>query len=159
MKDNYRRLIQLADEVFDIKSDPTQLNPDQDVINRLKRIHPSTVSEYGDENGPVAWLLIIPTTEELMHKFIEGSINEKELFELTPENGKYDAIYLGSALVLKEYRRKGLIKGLAVKAINEIRKDHPIKFLFIWPFTKEGDYASDKISELTSLPLLKKKKN
>ncbi len=158
MNENYRRLVQMADDVFSVKSDPTQLDVNEEVIKHLKKIHPATVSEYSDENGPVAWLIIIPTTEDLIRKFIEGTITERELYDLTPLNRKYEAIYLSSALVLEEYRRKGIIKDLALKAIAEVRKDHPIRFLCSWPFTEEGNMASDKISKLTSLPLLKRKK-
>jgi hypothetical protein len=43
-KSNLERLIQLADEVFDMKNDPHQLNVDQDVIRRLSAMHPSTLS-------------------------------------------------------------------------------------------------------------------
>ncbi len=158
MNDNYRRLVQMADDIFSVKSDPTQLDVDENVIRRLKLIHPATVSEYSDENGPAAWLIVIPITEDLMRKFVDGSITERELYDQTPETGKYDAIYLSSALVLEEYRRKGIIKELAIKAIEEIRKDHPIRYLVTWPFTTEGNLASEKISELSSLPLLKRKK-
>ncbi|HLN53624.1 MAG TPA: hypothetical protein VK212_07935 [Lentimicrobium sp.] len=158
MNEHYRRLLQMADDVFSVKSDPTQLDVDQEVIKRLQKIHPATVSEYSDEKGPAAWLILIPTTEDLMRKFIDGSVTERELYDQTPLKAKYDAIYLSSALVLEEYRRKGIIKDLALKAIEAIRKDHPIQYLFTWPFTSEGDLASDKIAELTSLPLLKRKK-
>ena len=43
---NFERLIQLADEVFAVKSDPSQLDVNQDVLARLKKIHPATISEY-----------------------------------------------------------------------------------------------------------------
>jgi hypothetical protein len=59
---NLERMIKLADDVFDIKSDPDQLDVNQDVITRLQRIHPATVSEFNDGNGPAAWVLVIPTT-------------------------------------------------------------------------------------------------
>jgi hypothetical protein len=55
----------------------------QDVIERLQRIHPATVSEYDDGNGPVAWVLVIPTTTGLMNRFLKCEISEKELFGLT----------------------------------------------------------------------------
>ena len=155
-KSNIERLIQLAEEVFEVKNDPDQLDVDQKVIERLKQIHPSTISEYTDVNGPVAWVLVIPTTNDLMKKFLESSITEKELFEQTPANAQFEALYLCSALVLKEYRRKGIVKEITISAINSIRKDHPLKTLFVWPFSKEGDLAAETISRITSLPLLKR---
>jgi len=153
---NLERMIQLADEVFATKHDPDQLNVDQDVLERLLKIHPATVSEYDDGNGPVAWILLIPTTIDLMNRFIANEISEKELFDLTPADSTYQALYLCSALVLEEYRRKGIAKQLTLQAIENIRKDHPLKSLFVWAFSKEGDLGSETLAALTSLPLLKR---
>ena len=153
---NFERLVQLAEQVFAVKSDPSQLNVDQDVIERLFRIHPSTVSEERDENGPVAWLLVIPTTVDLMNRFLAEEITERELFNLTPLDTSYEAIYLCSGLVLEEYRRKGITKQLALQAIEAIRKDHPVKVLFSWAFSIEGDLAAERIAELAGLHLLKR---
>jgi len=153
---NYERLIKLANEVFSVKSDPVQLDVNQEVLERLKKIHPATISEFDDGNGPVAWVLLIPTTIELMYRFLENEISEKELFELTPTDTTYDAIYLCSALVLEEHRRKGITKQLVINAIEIICRDHPVKALFVWAFSKEGDLASETIARLVSLPLYKR---
>ena len=153
---NLERLIRMADEVFANKSDPNQLDVNEEVMERLLRIHPSTVSEYDDGNGPVAWVLIIPSTTGLMNSFLENKISEKELFDLTQPDVAYDAVYLCSALVLEEYRRKGIAKQLALEAIAKIRLEHPIKALFVWTFSKEGELGSEAIARSTSLPLFKK---
>ena len=153
---NFERLVQLADEVFAVKSDPSQLDVNPEVLERLQKMHPATVSAFDDGNGPVAWVLLIPTTLELMKRFIESEISEKELFNLTPLDIKYDAIYLCSALVLEEYRRKGITKNLAMSAIEIIRKDHPLEAAFAWAFTREGDLAAETIARLAELPLYKR---
>jgi len=153
---NFERMIKLADNVFDIKSDPNQLDVNQDVIERLRLIHPATVSEYNDANGPVAWVLIIPTTADIMNRFLKCEISEKELFELTPPDFSYEVLYLCSALVLEEYRRKGITKQLVIEAIEKIRQDHPITALFVWAFSKEGDLASEAIARVVSLPLYRR---
>jgi hypothetical protein len=153
---NLERMIQLAEDVFAVKNDPDQLDVNQEVIERLKRIHPSAISEFVDGDGPVAWILLIPTTLDLMNKFLENKITERELFDLTPLDIKYEALYLCSALVLEEYRRKGITKRLVLNAIENIRKDHPLKSLFVWPFSKEGDQGAETIARLASLPLYKK---
>ncbi len=153
---NYDRMIRLAEEVFAVKSDPSQLDVNLDIIERLKRMHSATISEHVDENGPVAWVLLIPTTLELMNLFLEKKISEKELYNLTPLNIKYEALYLCSALVLEEYRRKGITKRLVLAAIENIRKDHPLKSLFVWTFSKEGELASESIARLSGLPLQKR---
>jgi ribosomal protein S18 acetylase RimI-like enzyme len=153
---NLERLIQLAENVFAVKSDPDQLDVDWQVLEKLRKIHPATVSDFDEGMGPVAWVLLIPTTTELMKKFLAKEISEKQLYEMTPIGASYDAIYLCSALVLEEFRRKGTAKELTLKAINDIRKDHPVKALFVWSFTKEGDLAANTIASLTSLPLYKR---
>ena len=154
---NFERLVKLADEVFSVKNDPSQLDVNQEVLERLWQIHPATVSDYDEGNGPVAWVLIIPTTFDLMIQFLELKISERELFELTPLNTLYETIYLCSALVLDEYRRKGITKQLALSAIDQIRKHHPVKAIFVWAFSSEGDFAAERIAELADIPLYKRK--
>jgi ribosomal protein S18 acetylase RimI-like enzyme len=155
---NFERMIKLAEEVFAAKEDPDQLDVNQEVLERLDRIHPATVSEYDDGNGPVAWVLLIPTTLDLMNRFLENAISEKELFDLTPLDTTYEALYLCSAMVLEEYRRKGIAKQLALNAIESIQKNHPLKALFVWAFSNEGDLGSEALARLTSLPLYKRLK-
>lgn len=148
--------MRLVEEVFATREDPDQLSVDSLVMERLHRIHPSALSEFDDGHGPVAWVLLIPTTRSLMNRFLAKEITEKELFDLTIPGGTYDALYLCSALVLEEYRRKGIVKNLVLRSIEEIRKDHPLKALFVWPFTKEGDLAAEALAKLLGLPLLKR---
>lgn len=149
-------MLQLAEDVFASRSDPEQLDVNQEVIEHLKKIHPSTVSEYDEGNGPVAWVLLIPTTYALMHEFVMCRISEKELFERTPLNTTYDALYLCSALVLEEYRKQGIAKKMILKAAEDIRKQHPIRALASWAFSKEGDSGAETIAKLSSLPLFKR---
>ena len=153
---NYERLIQLSDEVFSSRTDPDQLNVNENVMEHLQLIHPDTLSEFDEGNGPVCWLLCIPTSLDLMTKFINKTISERELYELTPLNTKYEAIYLCSALLLEEFRGKGIAQNLAIKAIESIRIDHPIEALFFWSFSKEGEKLAEKVSRLIGLPLYKR---
>ena len=150
---NYERMILLADEVFSSRTDPHQLNVNENVMEHLQLIHSDTISEYDDGNGPVCWILCIPTTLDLMNKFINKEISERELYELTPLNTKYEAIYLCSALLLEEFRGKGIAQRLGVVAIENIKIDHPIKALFFWSFSKEGEKLAEKVSSLIGLPL------
>ncbi|MGZ3864831.1 MAG: hypothetical protein ACXVPN_16320 [Bacteroidia bacterium] len=157
MPGSFERMIQLAEEAFAVREDPDQLDVNESVIKRLPEMHPSTVSEF-DDNGPAVWILLIPTTTELMHKFLEKEISEKQLYEKTPLHIKYQAIYLCSAMVLSEYRRKGIAKRLTVEAVTGICREHPVKTLFVWPFSKEGDALAEEIAKLCGLPLLKRNK-
>ena len=153
---NYERIIQLSDEVFSSRTDPDQLNVDEKVMERIGLIHPNTLSEFDDGNGPVCWILCIPTTLDLMSKFIDQKISERELYELTPLNTKYEAIYLCSALLLEEFRGKGIAQKLAVQALENIKTDHNIKVLFFWAFSKEGEKLAEKLSGLMGLPLYRR---
>lgn len=153
---NYERMIQLSDDVFSSRTDPDQLNVNENVMEHLQLIHPDTISEYDNGNGPVCLILYIPTTIELMTQFINKEISERELFELTPLNTKYEAIYLCSALLLEEFRGQGIAQRLAIKAIESIKIDHSIKALFYWPFSKEGEKLAEKVSRLVGLPLHKR---
>ena len=153
---NYERLIQLSDEVFSSRTDPDQLNVNENVMEHLQLIHPDTISEYDNGNGPVCWILCIPTTLDLMTQFINKKISERELYELTPLNTNYEAIYMCSALLLEEFRGKGIAQNLALKAIENIKIDHYIKALFFWAFSKEGEKLAEKLSGLVGLPLYKR---
>jgi|APCry1669189000_1035189.scaffolds.fasta_scaffold187061_1 hypothetical protein len=153
---NFERMIQLSDEVFSSRVDPDQLNVNENVMEHLQLIHPDTISEYDDGNGPVCWILCIPTTLDLMNQFIDKKISERELYEQTPLNIKYEAIYMCSALLLEEFRGKGIAQTLGLKAIENIKKDHSIKALFFWSFSKEGEKLAKKASDLMGLPLYKR---
>lgn len=155
-KSNFERMIALSDKVFSSRIDPDQLDVNEEVMEHLQRIHPDTISEYDDGNGPICWILCIPTTINLMNQFIHQKISERELYELTPLNTKYEAIYLCSALLLEEYRGKGIAQGIAIKAIESIKLDHSIKALFLWAFSKEGEKLAEKVSGSTGLPLYKR---
>jgi GNAT superfamily N-acetyltransferase len=152
-EDNLQRMIRLAEEFFDMKNDPDQLTVDGETIARLREIHPDTMSEESDENGPIAWMLVIPTTHALMEEFTRGAINERELLERTPPGGTYDALYLCSALVLPEQRGKGLARRLASRAIMSIRRDHPIRSLFYWGFSGGGDALAASLARECGLPV------
>ena len=153
---NFERMLQLADEVFATKNDPNQLDVNQEVIEQLQLLHPHTVSEEVNDDGPIAWVLVIPTTIELMEQFMAGKISENELLSLTPADELFEVIYLCSALVLPEFRRKGITKKLTLAAIDGIKQNHPITHLLVWPFSPEGDLAAQHLAQLTKLTLAKR---
>jgi len=150
------RMLQLVGEFFDVKNDPDQLNITEDMMEKLKGIHPSTMSEYNEGDGPIVWILVIPVKGITMQRFLSGEISESTLLDETHPNEKYNAIYLCSASVLPEYRRKGLAKKLTLDAINAIRKDHQITSLFYWSFSPEGEALAQSIAKKVNLPLYKR---
>ena len=155
---NYERLIALANSVFETKNDPHQLDVNEEVIERLAAIHPSCLSEFDEGDGPLSWVLVFPTSNNLKDRFLKNEITEKELFYLTEIGIKYDSIYLCSALVLEEYRKKGIAKQLTLNAIKNIQKDHKITSLFYWAFTEEGRWAAESVAKEIGLELLESKR-
>ncbi len=153
---NLERMIKLAEDFFETKNDPAQISVDEEVMAKLLSIHPSTRSEERDENGPIAWILVIPTTLDVMNRFIARTINEQELLDETKPGGRYEAIYLCSALVLPEFRGKGLARRLATNAIVSIRAEHPIQSLYVWSFSDEGEHLASAIAKDTGLPLYRR---
>ena len=150
------RMIQLAEDFFGTRNDSTQISVNEEVLNRLRQIHSHTLNEKRNDDGPVAWILIVPTTAELMKRFIDGKINESELLSMTSIGVAYETIYLCSALVLPEFRGKGIAKQLTIEAVERIRKDHSIQSLFVWQFSSEGEKLADTVAKAVELPLYKR---
>jgi hypothetical protein len=152
-KPNFNRMLQLIDEVFATRNDPGQIQVDQKQQKKLHEIHPATLTEYADDNGPLIWVLMIPTTYAIMTDFLSKKISEKELLARTQPGATYDCIYLCSATTLPECRSKGETKKLCVAAIRAICKDHPVTTLFVWPFTKEGQWLAEAVAKACNLTL------
>jgi len=152
-KNNLERMIQLAESVFHAKNDLAQISVTQEDMQKLRAIHPRSMTEAADSQGPFAWILLIPTTRGLMEKFIAKEIGERDLVDRTPLDIQYDALYLCSALVLPEHRGKGLAKRLMLDAIASIREQHPIRSLFYWAFSEEGEKLAHSVARGCGLPL------
>lgn len=150
---NYQRMFQIIDEVFATREDPDQLQVDQKVIDKLNAIHPDCLSEIADENGPVIWALMIPTTQRVMENFLEGKISERELLNQTSPGENFTCLYLCSVTTLPEHRQKGETKKICLRAIQNIASKFPIATLYVWAFTPEGESLARKLSHETSLPL------
>ena len=154
---NFNKMIRIIDEVFATRNDPNQIQVNPEQLKKLQAISPLTLSEVTDENGPVIWLLMVPTTRDIMLDFLNKKISEKKLLKQTKPGHVYDCLYLCSATTLPEYRGKGETKKLCLATIEAIQKTHPIKTLFVWPFTKGGDRLSEAIARECDLELLKLK--
>jgi len=150
-------MVQLAEDFFVVKNDPEQLDVDESVIARLQELHPATLSEEIEGDGPVVWILLIPSTTEVMRRFLRKEINEKELLALSRPGDRFDAVYLCSALVLPEFRRQGRAERAAAAAIRRISGDFPVSALFVWPFSGEGDRLAKRLSGQLNLPLYERK--
>ena len=150
---NFQRMLALIDDVFATRSDPDQLQVDEAVIEKLQAIHPATLGEYNEGNGPCVWVLVIPTTRAVMDDFLAGRITEQQPLDRTESGQPFEALYLCSATVLPEYRRRGLALQLCVDAINAIQLKYPLQYLYTWPFTPEGRALAEHVAKKTGLTL------
>ena len=156
MKPNLQRMLQLIDEVFATRSDPDQLQVTPQQQKKLQAIHPATLTERADKDGPYIWVLMIPTSSRVMNDFISGKISESRLLQNTSAGEEYDTIYLCSVTTLPEYRGRGETKQACLEAIRKISADHPVHTLFVWPFTGPGDGLAHALAKETGLRLLKR---
>jgi GNAT superfamily N-acetyltransferase len=121
------------------------------------------MGENVNDDGPVAWTIVIPVTRRTKELFLNSEIGETELVTLTLEEMTRDrhvifsSIYLCSVLVLPEFRGKGIAKELLGKSITAIRKDHPIEELFVWAFSGEGNGLAKNIAAAMKLPLFERR--
>lgn len=158
MSNNLNRMLQLVDDFFSMKDDPNQLKVTDEVLETLTKLHPSTLSEQIDKDGPVCWILMIPTSEKTMELFLNDKISESDILNLSIDKTNIDSIYLCSALALPEFRNKGIAKQLSIDAIKKMQFTFPIKTLYTWPFSEAGKNLANSIAVEVNLPLKLKEK-
>ena len=156
MSNNFEKMLDLVTAFFDTKNDPDQISITEEDREKLLAIHPSTLSELANEDGPIVWILLIPTTKELMYRFISREISENQLLKDTPLGIEYDCVYLCSATVLTEFQGKGLAKKVALEALDTICQIHPIKHLFYWQFSEGGKALANSIAKQKGMELLER---
>lgn len=149
-------MMQLIDDTFEMRNDPGQLEVNEEQREKLAALHPATLSELANADGPLIWVLLVPTTQALMSSFLAGTLSEKELLEQTPLAASYDCLYLCSVSTLPEVRGKGQTKALCLKAIRSITAEHPIQTLCVWPFSQEGLGLAKSLANTLGMELLVK---
>jgi len=129
---------QIAESFFGTNDDPTQIKISVEAFEKFKSISPDSILYEIDEKGePISWVANLPTTKELMNKFLNGEINERELMDLTTSQGRYSAVYLCAAFTLPEHRRKKLASKLMNESISRIPLIENFD-LFSWSVSPEG---------------------
>lgn len=147
---------QIAEDFFGTSYDPTQIKISHESFEKFKSLSPDTILYEIDESGePISWIANLPTTKELMRKFLANEITEKELMDATEPQGKYSAVYLCGAFTLPEHRRKGLTKKLMMESISKIPLTDDFE-LFAWPVSSEGLNAVKNMEKETGRVILNK---
>lgn len=151
--DRLQRMIACAESFFETKNDPSQLSITPEVMERLRSLHPRSMTEIADAEGPYVWIIVIPTMNATMEEFLAGRIGERELLDQTPPGHAYEALYLCSALVLPEFRGRGLARKAVCDAVAVLRAAHPIRTLYFWGFSPEGVRLAASVARRTGLPV------
>ena len=153
MSKNFEKMMEVVNATFDTRSDPDQISVSAEERERLEALHPATLSELADADGPLVWILLVPTTRHLADLFQQGAISERDLLMRTQPGDAFDVIYLCSASVLPEVRGQGLARKVCLDAINAICADHKITALLCWPFSEGGRALAQSVAQATGLPL------
>jgi len=84
-----------------------------------------------------------------MNQFLNSKIGEQELFtrSMILEEKEINSLYICFAVIEKEYRKKGIVSQSITYQINEIKKDHKIKDLFVWPYSEAGLKSAKEIAK------------
>lgn len=155
-QDNYRKMFEVINEVFSLRTDFEQLQVTEPEQKKLAALHSACLSELANDAGPLIWCLVIPTTEATMRKFLAAEISESQLLEQTTKGDTFTAIYLCSVTTLPEVRAQGKSYALCEKAIKAICETYAIRYLYLWPFSTQGLSLASKLSANLNLPLLQR---
>ena len=135
----------VAESIFGTAKDPEQMSISMDSWDKLQALNENCVLyEQNDGGNLISWIVVMPTTKDLMHKFLNKEINEQQLLDQTKAQDKYSALYLCSGITLPDYRRQGH----ALKLFLDVIKRMPLTGdyqLFAWPTTPEGKKLADRI--------------
>ena len=147
------KMLDIGEQFFGTANDPDQMPATRESFYKLQRLHPKTVIYRLEKGEPISWVVVLPTSAELMEKFLRGEINERELLDLTEPQDKYEALYLCAAFTVSEYRRRGYVIEMFKEAINAIPHVQDVK-LFAWLFSQEGRRLTEKLNSVLGTKIL-----
>ena len=145
--DAFEKVLKISEEFFGTAQDPDQMPITRASADKLLSIHPdSVIYKFDGEGNPIAWMVTVPTSTEVMERFLKGDISERELLDEAARDKKFEALYLCGAFVLPEYRKKGYAKELSLEAIRTISAGKELP-LYAWIYSPEGKKLADSVSK------------
>lgn len=150
-------MMNIAEQFFGTEQDPEQIPITKESLKKLLKLDKNAFSYKKDGRGNIiGWIVLVPTNRKLAEDFINGEISEKELFDKTKPQKKYDALYLCSVIVMPKYRRKGYAINMAVNSLNNMALKKDV-LLFYWPFSKEGKLLAQKAEKILKRKIIERK--
>lgn len=115
------KVFDIADKEFGVGSNSNMYNPTEEEFYNIQKKYPFSFCIIKNNNNVVGYVILFPCSNKLMTDFLNKKINEHELVKeidknITLEN--VECLYLMSAYIDKEYRRKGIITEIYKKMID-----------------------------------------
>jgi GNAT superfamily N-acetyltransferase len=137
-KDSFEKIKKISEEFFGTKSDPEQIEINQENADELYKLHSGTIIyKFNEKDEPIAWVTTIPTSIHVMNDFLDKKISERELMGLALKEKSFEALYLCGVFVLPEYRNMGYGKSMLLQGIEKVSQDKDIP-LYCWNYSEEG---------------------
>ena len=144
-------LIQIAkqsEEPFSVVADELQMPATPEAFQKLLSLDSNSVIWKLNESGEVvSWIAVVPTSQNLAEKFLNGNITERQLFCMTEYTETYEALYLCAAYTHPEHRRFGYVSEMFKESLSKIRSVIDAQ-LFAWPITSDGEYLTQNFSRM-----------
>ncbi len=133
------KTFKIAEQFYGSESHPDHIPIKAESAAKLDSISDNWFNcAFDDNNEPISWIVVIPTSIALMKDFITAKITEKQLFDSTSIATPQEALYLCSAFTIPEYRRQGLAMRLILETIGQFEQSGT-KELFAWIYSPEGE--------------------
>lgn len=158
-EDEKTEIGRINEEYFQTSKDKEQAEISRERLEWIVKSFPEGVGIIKTDKI-IGSTLVLPCTLELMNSFLKNKINEEELFKGMEEYSSYDkmeAIYLCSAILLPEYRGKGLASQSWKMSIRKMmEKSDKKSVLFYWEYSNEGKFLSERVARDLGLELRRK---
>ena len=151
-KKDWDESAQLAQDFFHTETKPDEIQISEENKRFIHKYMPDCNNIIRAEKKVIGSTFIVPCNKEIMRRFLNKKISEKDLFEEVKKKITYknfDTIYLCSSFLKKEYRGRGLAIEARIKSIKKILHGRRIKpILFTWAQTKEGKKSVKRTASL-----------
>lgn len=135
----------IAEELFGTEEDETQAKPSLENSKRLISIDTGNYVYIKEGEKIAGWSCVLPTSTLDRKRFMNGEINERQLFENSCDNPSFEALNLIAVIVLPEYRNKGLGSHMMEWQIKYFTEKCAMKDFYALVLTSEGARLMKKI--------------
>lgn len=159
--EDIRGAFKLTEGLWSTKTDPEIIPSKVFTYNFVTKEIPFSYNVIKEDDLVIGFTIVLPSSEEDMYDFINEKITEKELFYriLETDRENFSCLYLCSAVIAENYRRRGLAKKSLMKQIEKFSNIYDIKYIYSWAFSDAGKKICNNISEEINIPLIEREDN